>query len=132
MKKLYIGNLSYSSTEGSLRDFFSAYGPIVSVKIIMDNMSGQSRGFGFVELEDNDKADDAIKSLDGQALDGKNLKINEARPQTDRGGFGGGGGGGAGGDRGGYRGGNGGAGGRDSGSRSGFGGGRPERRGNSW
>jgi cold-inducible RNA-binding protein len=130
MKKLYIGNLSYSSTEGALKEFFAAYGPIISVKIIMDNMTGQSRGFAFVELEDNDKADEAIKALDGQPLDGKNLKINEARPQTDRGGFGGGR---SGGDRGGYRGGSGGGGGsRDGGSRSGFGGGRPERRGNSW
>ncbi len=114
MKKLYVGNLSYSSSENSLRDFFADYGPIVSVKIIMDNMSGQSRGFGFVELEDNDKADQAISALDGQALEGKNLKINEARPQTERSGFGGGGSRGGGG--GGYRGGN-----RDGGNRSGYG-----------
>lgn len=80
MKKLYVGGLSYSTTEDGLRDFFENYGPIVSVRIMVDKFSGQSRGFGFVELEDDAMADAAIAELNGQTLDGKQLKINEARP----------------------------------------------------
>lgn len=89
MKKLYIGNISYSSNEEGLKAFFAAYAPILSVKIMMDKMTNQSRGFGFVELEDAAKADAAIRELDGKTLDGKQLKVNEARPQENRGGGGG-------------------------------------------
>lgn len=88
MKKLYVGNLSYSTTEEGLREFFREYGP-VSVKIITDNYTGQSRGFGFVEIEDAEMAARAISELNGKSLDGKTLNINEARPQTG-GGAGGG------------------------------------------
>lgn len=116
MKKLYVGNLSYSTTEEGLRAFFADFGPIISVRIMQDKFTNQSRGFGFVELEDSDKADNAIAMLNGQSLDGKQLKVNEARPQEERsprssGGFG---------DRSGsrpYRGGNG-AGRSDFGGRS--------------
>ena len=123
MKKLYVGNLSYSTAEGTLKEFFAAFGPIASVKIITDSYSGQSRGFGFVELEDDGKAAEAIEQLDGQSLDGKTLKVNEARPQTDRGGSRSGGGNRS------YRGGGGGGGGGRSGGHGG--GGRSDRR-NSW
>ena len=128
MKKLYVGNLAYASTEESLRAFFEAFCPVVSCKIIRDQQTRQSRGFGFVEIEDDAKADEAIEALNGQTLDGKQLRINEARPKE--GGFGGGGGGprGGGGDRrGGYGGGGGYGGPRGGGGgdrRGGGGGGR--------
>ncbi len=87
MKKLYVGNLSYSTTEEGLREFFRAYEP-VSVKIITDKFTGQSRGFGFVEIENAEMAERAISELNGKSLDGKTLNINEARPQTGGGGGG--------------------------------------------
>ena len=87
MKKLYVGNVSYSTTEEGLRAFFREYQP-VSVKIITDKFTGQSRGFGFVEIENDELAERAISELNGKALDGKTLTVNEARPQT--GGSGGG------------------------------------------
>ncbi|NLF24401.1 MAG: RNA-binding protein [Deltaproteobacteria bacterium] len=118
MKKLYVGNLSYDTSEQTLESFFQDFGPVVSVKILTDPYSGQSRGFGFVELQDDDKALEAIQALNGQTLDGKELKVNEARPQTERRG------GGHGGGRGGGRSGGYGGGGRSGGGRGGYSGGR--------
>ena len=82
MKKLYIGKLSFSTSEAGLREFFAPYEPLVSVKIITDKFSGESRGFGFVEIDDNSKADEAIDALNGASLDGRTIEVNEARPQT--------------------------------------------------
>jgi len=88
MKKLYVGNLSYSTNEAGLRQAFEGYSSVASVKIISDKYTGQSRGFGFVEMDDDDEAERAIQEVNGITLDGKSLKVNEARPQTDRGGAG--------------------------------------------
>ncbi|NTW13683.1 MAG: RNA-binding protein [Candidatus Moranbacteria bacterium] len=82
-KKLYIGNLSYGTTEESLRSAFSQAGSVVSVAVIMDKMTGRSRGFGFVEMEDAD-SDKAIDMWNGKELDGRELVVNEARPLEDR------------------------------------------------
>ena len=109
MKRLYVGNLSFHTTEDQLRDLFTPYGQIDSVSLVTDRGTGQSRGFGFVEVADNAAADKAIAELNGRDVDGRNLTVNEARPREERGG--GGGRGGRGGDRGG-RGGRGGGGGR--------------------
>lgn len=101
--KLYVGNLPFSATEDSIRQLFSQYGAVHSVSLITDRETGRLRGFGFVEM---DNAPDAIKALDGIEFEGRNLRVNEARERTERGG-GGGGGGGYGGGRGGYGGGGG-------------------------
>ncbi len=82
-KKLYIGNLSYNTTDESLRSAFQQAGSVVSVAVIMDKMTGRSRGFGFVEMEDAD-ADKAIDMWNGKDLDGRELVVNEARPLEDR------------------------------------------------
>ncbi len=82
-KKLYIGNLSYNTTDESLRAAFQQSGTVVSVAVIMDKMTGRSRGFGFVEMEDAD-ADKAISMWNGKDLDGRELVVNEARPLEDR------------------------------------------------
>jgi cold-inducible RNA-binding protein len=82
-KKLYIGNLSYNTNDESLRSAFSQAGTVVSVAVIMDKMTGRSRGFGFVEMEDAD-ADKAIDMWNGKELDGRELVVNEARPLEDR------------------------------------------------
>jgi len=82
-KKLYIGNLSYNTTEESLRDAFAQAGAVVSTSVIMDRMTGRSRGFGFVEMEDGD-AQAAIDMWNGKDLDGRELVVNEARPLEDR------------------------------------------------
>ncbi len=82
-KKLYIGNLSYNTTDESLRAAFQQSGTVVSVAVIMDKMTGRSRGFGFVEMEDAD-ADKAISMWHGKDLDGRELVVNEARPLEDR------------------------------------------------
>ena len=87
MKKLYVGNLSYQTTENELSSVFEKYGPLRSVKIISDKFSGESRGFGFVEIEADDMADRAIQEMNGASVDGKALKVNEARPMENRGGF---------------------------------------------
>ncbi|NMC61721.1 MAG: RNA-binding protein [SAR324 cluster bacterium] len=89
MKKLYVGNIAYSTTQEGLKNFFADYEPLVSVKIITDKFTGKSRGFGFVEIEDDSRASEAVSRLNGQSLDGKTLTINEARPQTGGGGGGG-------------------------------------------
>lgn len=116
--RLYVGNLSFQTTEGLLQDAFAQYGTVTDVKIMMDHGSGQSRGFGFVTMSSTQEGEAAITGLHGQDLDGRNLTVNEARPRDERGGGGGGGGGyrGGGGGGGGY-GGGGGGGGQRSGQR---------------
>jgi len=134
VKKLYVGNLPFSATEDSLHDFFAQAGVNPSaVNLIRDRFTGQSRGFAFVEIANDEEADRAINSMNGQNFGGRNLVVNEARPQEQRGG-GGGRGGGFGGGRGGHGGGGGGRGrGGDRGDRGG-GGDRGDRgdRGNRW
>lgn len=89
-KKLYVGNLSYSVTESSVSDLFGQYGSVDSCRIITDRDSGRSKGFGFVEMSSDDEADEAISNLNGREFEGRELTVNEARPQTPRsGGFGG-------------------------------------------
>lgn len=82
-KKLYVGNLSWGTTEDGLRDLFSKAGTVVSATIITDKMTGKSRGFGFVEMEDAD-ADNAIQMYHGKEVDGRALTVNEARPREER------------------------------------------------
>ena len=133
--RLYVGNLSFQTTEESLRAAFGGDGrQVTEVKIMLDRDTGRSRGFAFVEMATEQDAQNAIQAMNGADLDGRPLKVNEAQPRQDngggRGGFGGGGGGrggygGGGGGRGGYGGGGGGGGGR-----GGYGGGdRGGRRG---
>jgi RNA recognition motif-containing protein len=81
---MYVGNLSYSVTEDDLRTLFSEFGEIVSVNIIKDKFSGQSKGFGFVEMPDNSEADKAIKALNGSELKGRDIKVNQAKPRGQR------------------------------------------------
>ncbi len=95
-KKLYVGNLPFQTTEEDLSDLFSQAGNVESVRIITDRDTGRSRGFGFVEMGD-EEADKAVESLNGTEMGGRPLTVNEARPQVNRGGGGGGGGGGRGG-----------------------------------
>ncbi len=97
-KKLYVGNLSFSTTEDELRNVFEQHGKVESVNVIMDRDTGRSRGFGFVEMDDGSAADAAMRALDGSELGGRNLKVNEAQDRA-RGGGGGGGRGGGGGFR---------------------------------
>ncbi len=93
--KLYIGNLSPETTEDTLRQTFAGHGEVSSVNIIKDRYTGESRGFGFVEMITKSEAQEAISSLNGTELDGRQLKVNEARPRNDnRGGRGGNRGGG--------------------------------------
>ncbi len=94
MKNIFVGNLSFGSTEDSVRSLFEPYGQVDKVNLITDRDTGQPRGFGFVEMTVNADADRAIAELNGRELDGRALNVNEARPKSDRGGFGGGGGGG--------------------------------------
>jgi RNA recognition motif-containing protein len=106
-KKLYVGSLSYGVTDDQLRDFFAQAGTVESAQVVMDRMSGRSRGFGFVEMATDEEAQRAIETLNGQELDGRALMVNEARPMSDRpqrsgGGYGGGSRGGSGGGRGGF------------------------------
>lgn len=89
--KLYVGNLSFDTTENDLQDMFAAYGPVTEVNLIMDRMSGRSRGFGFVTMATPEGAQAAIAALAGQNVGGRNLTVNEARPKEERGGGGGGG-----------------------------------------
>ncbi len=79
--KLFIGNISYNTSEAGLRAFFEEFGPLLSVKIATDRDTGRSRGFGFIEFEDRDKAEQAINARNGADLDGKALVVNEARPK---------------------------------------------------
>ena len=94
MKNIFVGNLSFEATEDSLRSLFEAYGAIERVNIITDRDTGRSRGFGFVEMSGNGEAQKAIAGLDGKEVNGRALKVNEARPKEDQG-FGGGNRGGA-------------------------------------
>ena len=90
--KLYVGNLGYSVSDSSLRDLFAAFGNVDSARVISDRDSGTSKGFGFVEMSDGD-AQKAMGALNGREQDGRALKVNEAKPQENRGGGGGFGGG---------------------------------------
>jgi len=124
--KLYVGNLAYSVRDDSLLQAFSQFGHVASAKVMMDRETGRSKGFGFVEMGSDAEAQAAINGMNGQALEGRAIVVNEARPREDRpGGFGGGGGGRSGGG-GGYGGGGGGGcggGGGGGGGRSPYGGG---------
>jgi len=98
--KLYVGGLPYSTQEDALKELFTQAGSVVSAVIIMDKMSGRSKGFGFVEMSNNDEAQKAISMFNGQDFEGRKLTVNEARPMEARpprtggnGGYGGGGGG---------------------------------------
>ena len=114
-KKLYVGNLPYSATEDSLLNHFSQAGQVDTAKVVMDRDSGRSKGFAFVEMASDEEANKAIEMFNGNDFEGRNIVVNEARPQEPRtgggggrGGFGGGGRGGGGGFGGGGRGGGGG------------------------
>ena len=109
-KKLYVGGLPYSTTDAELKDAFSQAGTVVSAVVIMDKMTGRSKGFGFVEMSSDEEATKAIDTFNGKDFGGRNITVNEARPMEDRprrdfrgGGSGGGGGYGGGGGRGGDR-----------------------------
>jgi len=107
---IYVGNLSRDLSESDLREAFAAYGEVASASIIKDKFSGESRGFGFVEMPNKEEAEKAISGMNGKDLKGRTVTANEARPRTDRprtGGGGGGFGGGRGGSRGGFGGGGG-------------------------
>ena len=109
--KIYVGNLSFQTTNQDLNDLFGAVGAVESANIIEDRETGRSRGFAFVEMSSQAEGENAIAQLNGKEVDGRELKVNEAKPQEKRGGFGGGGGGGrsrGGGGGGGYGGGGGG------------------------
>ncbi|MCE2391144.1 MAG: RNA-binding protein [Proteobacteria bacterium] len=95
-KRLYVGNLPFSITEDELRDVFESHGSLASVRVITDRETGRSRGFGFVEYDEQSAAEDAIRALDGTELGGRSLRVNEAQ-ERERGGPRGGGGGGGGG-----------------------------------
>jgi RNA recognition motif-containing protein len=109
MKSLFVGNMSFQTTESDLRELFNGLGQVTRIHMAMDRETGRARGFAFVEMPNDDEAAKAITALDGRELGGRNLKVNEARPKTasaprsfDRGGSGGGGnrgGGGGGRDR---------------------------------
>jgi len=90
--KLYVGNLSYNVTNQGLEDLFSPFGAVRSAQVIQDRDTGRSKGFGFVEMSDDNAAREAIKALHEKEHDGRNLTVNEARPREERGGGGGGGG----------------------------------------
>jgi cold-inducible RNA-binding protein len=96
--RLFVGNLSFQTTETSLQDAFEAFGSVTDCKIMMDRATNRSRGFGFVTMGNAEEGDAAIRGLDGKQIDGRAIKVNEARPREEFGG--GGGGGGRGNDRG--------------------------------
>jgi RNA recognition motif-containing protein len=123
VKNIFVGNLSFNSTEEAVRSLFERYGAVNSARIMTDRDTGRSRGFAFVEMENDSEAANAINALNGYQMDGRSLNVNEARPKPDRG-FGGGAGGGRGFGGGGGRPGGGGGGGRSGGG----GGGRREPR----
>jgi cold-inducible RNA-binding protein len=138
--KLYVGNLSYNIRDDDLQQAFAQYGTVSSAKVMMDRDTGRSKGFGFVEMGSDPEAQAAINGMNGQALDGRAIVVNEARPREERpggfrGGYGGGGsgggagGGGYGGGGGGRSGGGGGYGGGGSGGGGGYGGGGGGRSG---
>ncbi|MGH9413557.1 MAG: RNA recognition motif domain-containing protein [Terriglobales bacterium] len=94
MKNIFVGNLSFHTTEQDLRTAFEAFGAVSRISIMTDRDTGRSRGFGFVEMEDDQQGDDAIAALNGSEIDGRALNVNVARPRPERGNGGGGGGGG--------------------------------------
>ena len=107
-KRLYVGNLTYNTTDDGLRQLFEQHGSVTSAQVIMDRDTGRSKGFGFVEMGSDQEAKAAIAALNGKEVDGRALTVNEAKPREDRGGGGGRGyGGGRGGSGGGYGGGGG-------------------------
>lgn len=129
-KKLYVGNLAFSVTDDELMQAFTSFGNITSARVVMDRMTGRSKGFGFVEIEDDSMADEAVNKMNGQTIGGRPVRVSEAKPQEDRprgprreggGGYAGGGRSGGGGG-GGYGGGRSGGGGYGGGGRSGGGG----------
>src|SRR5438309_7946687 len=97
MKNIFVGNLSFQTTEQDIRSLFEAHGSVDRVNIVTDRDSGQPRGFAFVEMTNDAEGEKAIAALNGTDLNGRTMNVNEARPKTDRGGSGGGGGGGRGG-----------------------------------
>ena len=103
-RKLYVGNLPYSADQDSLQETFSQCGTVDSVNVITDRDTGQSKGFGFVEMSSDSEAQKAIQELNGTNIGGREIKVNEAKPRAPRGGGGGGGGGGGYGGGGGGRG----------------------------
>ncbi|CAN5270593.1 hypothetical protein BH11PSE10_BH11PSE10_18710 [soil metagenome] len=133
--KLYVGNLAYSVRDETLQEAFGQFGTVTSAKVMMDRDTGRSKGFGFVEMSSDAEAQSAINGMNGQALDGRAIVVNEARPREERpGGFGGGGGGrsgggGFGGGGSGYGGGGGAGGGGGRSGGGGFGGGGGGRSG---
>src|ERR1051325_627698 len=82
--KLFVGNLSYNTTENDLQDTFAAHGTVLETNLMMDRVSGRPRGFGFVTMGSPEEAQKAIDALNGATLDGRNLTVNEARPKTER------------------------------------------------
>lgn len=83
-KNIYVGNLPFRSTEDDVRALFARYGEVDTVKLISDRETGKPRGFGFVEMPDDGQADEAIRALDGAEFEGRNLKVNEAKPRAPR------------------------------------------------
>jgi|SRR6185437_864259 len=118
---IFVGNIPFQSEESDLQSIFEKYGEVSSVKIIQDNFTGRSKGFGFVTMENNEEAQKAIEAINGYDLQGKALTVNEARPRTEGGGGNRGGGGGNRGGGGGYGGGGGNRGGYNSGNSGGGG-----------
>lgn len=108
MKNIFVGNLSFQTTEADLRTAFEAFGAVSRVSIMTDRDTGRSRGFGFVEMNNDQEGDNAIAALNGSEIDGRTLNVNVARPRPERSMGGGGGRGAGGGGRGGYGGGRGG------------------------
>ena len=92
MRNIFVGNLTFGATEDSVRSLFEAHGTVDRVSIVTDRDTGRSKGFGFVEMSNDEEGDRAIEALNGRDLDGRNLTINQARPREDRGFSGGGGG----------------------------------------
>ena len=129
MVNIYVGNLSWSCTNDDLMQLFSQHGTVARAQVILDRETGRSRGFGFVEMNDDVEAQKAIEALNEFDFRGRPLTVNEAKPREERPRGGGGGYGGAGGGRGGYGGGGGGGGGRGGygGGGGGYGGGRGDR-----
>lgn len=128
--KLFVGSLSWDTTDQTLKDFFSQAGTVVSASVISDKYTGKSRGFGFVEMSSDAEAQEAITKLNGQTLDGRAIVVNEAKPQVPRENSFGGGGGFRGGGGGGFRGGR-----RDDrrgGGHGGGHGGHDDRGGRTW
>lgn len=81
--QIYVGNLTYGMTEDSLRELFAPFGEVLSSKIIKDRLTDRSRGFGFVEMENKDEAEAAIQKIDGTEVEGRNMKVNLARPRRE-------------------------------------------------